>query len=615
MAAISTPGINPSVLVAPDYQTEMLEAQRRLDLANALRQQALTDTPGNGGAVSWTQGLARLAAALSSSANARSGYKEMKGANQAYAAGLRSMFGGAPSPAQQQAAPPAPDPQAGVPQPAPVQPQAPAPADTPSGPVAPGLGASRFPVQSGVDPLAPQPDVNTNQPYYTGSPSAPPQAAPQPPSAPPSNVSFAPMGGATPSGPFNLTGDPNRDMAMYVMNPDEYSKAVVANSAKIAAPTDPELLVNHMRSAYLSGDMATAQADYQALQKLNYIAPAATRPGGWTQDPVTKVWTFHPQAPIPGAVPGPPDADGNMTWRVPAGTEAAVAERAQSQAAGTSAGQAPYQFKEVYDAASGQMKLVPVSTLAGSTTPTGGGNASPGRYTPGAGGSPARTVGSGPGGFAAGPPLGAAAGADTLGKNNADAFQDVQTIATQARQQMQSLREMEGLVNGGLRTGPTPAKQQELAENWGLSWLARDNAFVFNKDSARFIAQSAQNLGLNGSDARLGMLAHATPNMSMTPGALKQVIPVMEGLTMANAAKADANAYWVQHNPQGVMSQPQFESWWRQNYDPRIFTAIARGPAAFKAQIKRLGPQDQQFYMSKYYALRNMGVNFAQFNQ
>ena len=31
---------------------------------------------------------------------------------------------------------------------------------------------------------------------------------------------------------MNLTGNPQRDMAMYVMNPDEYSKAIVTNAAK-----------------------------------------------------------------------------------------------------------------------------------------------------------------------------------------------------------------------------------------------------------------------------------------------------------------------------------------------------------------------------------------------
>ena len=83
MAAIQAPGLNPSVLVAPDYQTQMLQAQRRLEMAQALQQQALQDTPGNGGSVSWTQGLARLADALVGASIARKSYKQMQGANQA----------------------------------------------------------------------------------------------------------------------------------------------------------------------------------------------------------------------------------------------------------------------------------------------------------------------------------------------------------------------------------------------------------------------------------------------------------------------------------------------------------------------------------------------------
>jgi hypothetical protein len=551
MAAVS--GLDPSVLVAPDYQTQMLQAQRRLALADALRQQALQDTPGNGGTVSWTQGLARILDAVAAKRSADKGYQQLQGANQAYAAGLRSMFGGAPQTAQGAAPSGATPPQ--------MAPQAPQP----------------------TDPLAPLPS----------QPVAPPQAASPPPSAPPSNN--AQPGGAP--GPMNLTGNPNRDMAMYVMNPDEYGKAIIDNAAKGGTPTDTEVLVAHARDALAKGDVATATALLGNLEKQNYIAPAAARPGGWTQDPHTGQWMFHPQAPIPGAVPGPTDANGNMTWQVPEGTEAAIAERAKSQSSGEAAGKAPYQFQQVFNPQTGQMEYKPVSEMAGQ----GGGslNAHYGRGQA-SGGS-----------FAAGPALGQQEAFSQYGKGSANAFLETQGIANSSPQRVQSLREMQDLISGpnALATGPTAQKVQEAAEHFGLSFLAKDNAFVFNKDAARFVAQSAADLGLNGSDARLGMMANASPNMKMTPQALKTVIPTMIGLEYAKMAKATAASTWAQRDPAG---NARFESTWRQNYDPRMFTAYAQGgPQA----LAKAPAADRQRWLREYRNLKGMGVDFTQFAQ
>lgn len=573
MAAIQTPGINPSVIVAPDYQTQQLEAQRRLELANALRQQAMTDTPGNGGSVSWTQGLARLAAALSASATQNSAYKEMKGANQAYAAGMARLFGLQPPQSASSSGSPVPQPTMGGGSPMPQQPPTPAS----SQPVAPGLGASPNPVQNGIDPL---------------SPDAPPQAASTPPSAPPP----APTGGA-PSmhSAFSLTGDPQRDFMLYMMDPSAYTQQLAAVAGKSATPNDMEVTIAHARQAMANGDVATAAALLGNVQKNNYIAPATARPGGWTQDPQTGQWMFHPQAPIPGAVPGPPDANGNMTWRVPAGTEAAVAERAQSQASGESAGKAPYQFQQVFNKDTGQMEFVPVSQMAG-----GGGGSLDSYY---------RGNAQSGGHFAASPPLGTQAAANTYGTGSANAFIETQNIANSSPQRVQSLREMEELMHGGLTTGPTAAKMQELAEHMGISFLAKDNAFVFNKDAARFIAQSAADLSLNGSDTRLGMVANASPNMKMTPQALTKVFPVMIGLEYAKMAKAAAAAQFAQSNPGG---NAQFESQWRQNYDPRMFTAYAEGgPAALAKAPANLRAE----WLRKYRTLKSMGVDFGQFAQ
>jgi hypothetical protein len=385
-------------------------------------------------------------------------------------------------------------------------------------------------------------------------------------------------------------------------NPDEYSKALIANSAKGGAPTDMEVTLAHARQALQQGDVGTATALLSSIQKQNYIPQESFRPGGWSRDPATGKLVFHPQAPIPGAVPGPPDANGNMTWQVPAGTEEAVAERARSQSAGEASGKAPFQFQQVYNQQTGQMEYVPVSQMAG-------GGSGPLNSYYGHGGQQAATP-SGPGHtFAASPPIGAQAAANTYGSGSANAFIATQDIANNSPQRVQALREMEDLLRGGFSTGPTQQKMQDLAEHMGLSFLAKDNAFVFNKDAARFVAQSAADLSLNGSDARLGMVANASPNMKMTPQALKVVLPVMVGLEYAKMAKATAAANFAQRNPGG---NAQFESEWRANYDPRMFTAYAEGgPKALASAPAGLRAE----WLRKYRTLKSMGVNFGAFAQ
>lgn len=569
--------------IAPDYQTQQMQAERRLALSQALQQQAMSDTPGNGGAVSWTQGLARVLDAVASKHAAKQGYADMKSANQGYAAGIWSMFHpGQPYPGAQTGQG-APSQASGTPMPA--QPQATPQQSLPTDPN--GIPAPN----SAISAVA------------QGQPVAPPQAAPPPPSASPP----APTGGA--SNPMSLTGDPNRDMTLYMMNPDEYTKQLAGVAAKGATPTDTEVLMNHAHQLAAQGDYQGAAMLQAQAQKAGYIAPISGRPGGWTIFPDGHR-EYNPQAPAPGAMPViGPDGKPTGAWTEDPSASDIQAHQAGAVTGAQAAAKTPYQLTQVYNATTGQMETVPVSSITGSN---------PGQYTPGAGGSapgsPAGPVA--PGGHApAGPPLGLPQAQGELGKGYAQQFNNEQDLAKQVPAQRQSLYNMWNIVRSGTPVGPSAHKLQELAKDWGITPLANSNLFVFDKNASRFIAQSMQALGVQGSDARMGLIGSASPNSQMDAGALNKVIPEVIGLQNALAAKADAKAYWIQHNPQGVMSSPQFEAWWRQNYDPRIFTMMAFGPAAFKAAINKLPAQARQTYMSKYYAMRDMGVDYSQFAQ
>jgi hypothetical protein len=195
MAAIG--GLDPSVLVSPDYQVQMQQAERQRALAQALRAQSMQDTAGNGGSVSWTQGLlaslmryrptsATSAPTRRSSARTRltRGHGE-----HVWPAADRPRSGPAAWPKERRQRLRAP--------PMPLRKRH------------SRLRAAGTP----ADPLAPQ-----------CAPASCPAAA--------CRRSCRRRGAHLLMGPMNLTGDPRRDMGLYVMNPEEYGKAMIGNAAK-----------------------------------------------------------------------------------------------------------------------------------------------------------------------------------------------------------------------------------------------------------------------------------------------------------------------------------------------------------------------------------------------
>lgn len=561
MVAISTPGGNPLAQAllasqAPDYITDQMKAQRAYALGQALQSQALEPINGNGGSISWTQGLAKIANALIGASSNRRGDRLTLASEQALGSAVPGMFG-LGGPQMPQGAP------TGV-QGSPMPQSAPnAPVVHPSGPVTPG-----------------------DEPLPSSSPVAPPQAAPQPPSAPPQQAGGAPQPLIPP-----LPGmTPQQSMMAYFTDSSGYwDKLATANT-----PTDFQKMVV---AAGIDPKSPLGQQLIQGqLAKLNNVPPISVRQNGVALDPFSHEVLFR--NPNVGQNQGVEfNAQGQPTriYNIPGALESAQAQ-AQAQASGTASGKAPYDVIQVWDPNKNAFVTVPKSSVTGGAGPIGGGSLN--TYYKGQ-----------TGGLQSSPSLGAQSAANTYGSGSANAFLDTQDIAENSPQRVQALREMQDLLKGGLPTGPTTAKFQQLAEEHGLPFGYSNNAFVFNKDAARFVAQSAQDLGLNGSDARLGMMANASPNMKMTPQALGVVIPTMIGLEYAKMAKATAAATWAQHSPQ---TNAQFESTWRQNYDPRMFTAYAQGgPAA----LAKAAPNLRAQWLRDYRALKGMGVDFTQFAQ
>ncbi|AYJ86906.1 hypothetical protein D3Y57_14360 [Sphingomonas paeninsulae] len=265
---------------------------------------------------------------------------------------------------------------------------------------------------------------------------------------------------------------------------------------------------------------------------------------------------------------------------------------------------------QIYNPQTRQMEWAPKSSVLSSNnvrpapTPTRG-QVGPGSITTAlSGGAPAGGSGKS---FAAAPPLGDPAAANTYATSQAQAAAAIQDNAREAPQRINALRDMQHIINSGLVTGPAQKVMQDFGEKHGINFLTSGQGFVFNKDAARYTAQLAGAVGLNGSDARLGLVGKATPGMQMPKAALDEVLPTYIGLEMAGIARAQAQQQWTAQNGPGKTDA--FESEWRRNYDPRVFTQIAKGPQMFQQNVQHLNPQSRQYYLSKLQALRRMGVD------
>lgn len=540
--------MSPQAILAPDLSVEQQQIQRQQALAQALRQQALSPTDGGRGPISWTQGVERLFNAFAARGMTKQADKQQAALNQAMAGRMGSMFGSYQAP--QVASP---------------QSQSAAPQND----MAPSDGGALSDHAASVSRVA---DAMRNAGVSVPQePSAGGSADPSAPAAAPSPMPGSVGGGAaTPQGqyvpgPMSLTGNPGQDMSMYAMNPDEYTKQVIASHA----PVDMAKLTQQAQAALARGDFTTAQALLGSITKQNYIAPITGRPGVPIHDPLhpDRILAMTPQN-IEGANPVI-GQDGRWTGAYAPAPGAAAAM--QTAASAKSFGGAGGELVQIYNPATGQMEYRPKQGVL-----QGGVNGS---------------------GVAAGAPMGAQAAFNVTGQNSANAFQGISDGAKDVGNRVYALKQMAALVadpktvtGPGSATAATLAGRlntfgQSLGLDINLNRSTVSNAQEFTKWANQYSARSAAELGLSGSDKRTEIAIHATPNGEMTKQALNAVIPQMLGIEQAKQAHAQAAASWQQRN--GPQTFQQFQVQWNKAYDPRVFTWRQTGVPKDATQAQR----------------------------
>jgi hypothetical protein len=555
-----------AAVLAPDIAAQEQALARRQAYVDALRQQGAEDINPNGGAISWTQGLAKMLSAYAGGRGQRAIDQKQIDLAQQLRQSMAPLFG------QSGAAP------------APAAGDQPSPPPQYSNPVARALVGQ--PPAGGPAPSLPVPQTGVSSPNPTADPAL--GTSETPPAFPPmAGGANAPAPAPQPApasggqGSLQMPGlSPQESQARYLMDPQGYMQQLQASSS----PTD---VMKNLAAQYGWGTPAFKQALADANFKNNYVAPVNGRPGSTMRDPrdPTKVIGYDPTSPAPGATPTF-DGQGNVTgWSLPSGTTQVIAQTEGAKSAAAAAN------KPIagYDANGNPV-------YSNELTAAHGGAGAPGGFVPG--------LRPGTGAFA-----------DTMGKQGGGYFAGLADSAADTNNRIYALKQMGSLINDPKANfGPGAQTWNQvfgtLKTTFGVPDPALNNAQEFNKWAAQYSARAASDLGLSGSDSRVQMAVHATPNGTMTRQALAQIVPQMVGLESAKGAMANAGARFASSNP-GPNAQGAFLTQWRQAYDPRIFTAMAQGPGGVQALLKHAQPQDRAALIAKSKQLAAMGA-FAQ---
>jgi hypothetical protein len=133
---------------------------------------------------------------------------------------------------------------------------------------------------------------------------------------------------------------------------------------------------------------------------------------------------------------------------------------------------------------------------------------------------------------------------------------------------------------------------------------------LLDKFSERIAADSARVLGANAStDAARDSIHRQNANIGYTPEAVQSVLQYAKAQTLAMQAKGNAQEAWLKQEGNGITKQHEFETKWRQAYDPVIFQLQAAGTeAAQKTIVDKLDRVEAGSLATKWKTLQDLGA-------
>jgi hypothetical protein len=191
-------------------------------------------------------------------------------------------------------------------------------------------------------------------------------------------------------------------------------------------------------------------------------------------------------------------------------------------------------------------------------------------------------------------PAGQADYADAQGKAAGNRYNDVLSQAKDSPMRVNVLDNIIGLSKAGVATGPTQDFKNKVL---GVIGDATGNGTLQGKvadynELSKFLQQNAirawQAAGGTGTDSQLEQSLKANPNTTMMP----QAVQAMAAWAKAGELAMQAKASVMQTvNPTTPQAQAQFETKWRQAFDPRAFQLVSMTPQERAAFIGKQSDQ------------------------
>jgi len=130
-----------------------------------------------------------------------------------------------------------------------------------------------------------------------------------------------------------------------------------------------------------------------------------------------------------------------------------------------------------------------------------------------------------------------------------------------------------------------------------------------DKFAERIATDASRVLGVNArTDAERESIHKQNANIGYTPQAIQAVLQYAKAQTMAMEAKGNAQEKWLSQKGNGITKQHEFETAFRQAYDPVIFQLQAADPEERKKIIGSLDAKEAASLKEKRSKLRELGA-------
>jgi hypothetical protein len=132
---------------------------------------------------------------------------------------------------------------------------------------------------------------------------------------------------------------------------------------------------------------------------------------------------------------------------------------------------------------------------------------------------------------------------------------------------------------------------------------------LLDKFAERIATDASKVLGVNATtDAQRESIHKQNANIGYTPQAVQDVLKYAKAQTMAMEAKGNAQERWLEQEGNSITKQHQFETKFRQAYDPRVFQFDAMSEDEQNRYLKGLSKEERKTLREKTRALIELGA-------